>query len=234
MNKQELLEVLKTEGFSEKVLQAFSKVRRENFVPKHLKNYAYENEPLPLGSGATISQPYTIAFMLELMELDEFGGIGEIGNVKKNKRDEKSKQKKTSFIEDKQMSNFKILEIGSGCGYVLALIDEICNGKCEIFGIEIIKDLVLKSKQVLKNKKNIKIVFGNGYKGLNQYGLYDRILISAASQEIPNHLYDQLKNNGIMVCPVQNSIFQIKKLSEKKFKIKEHPGFIFVPLQASF
>lgn len=198
MDKQELLELLKSEGFSIKILKAFSKIKRENFIPLSLKPYAYLNEPLPIGKGATISQPYTIAFMLELLEL--------------NKLNNKS----------------KILEIGSGCGYVLALLDQLSKNS-EIYGIEINPELVKKSKQILKQNKNIKIINKNGSNGLKEKASFDRILVSAEFDRIPTHLYSQLKNNGILVTPVKNSIFQIKKIN-KKIKIKEFPGFIFVPL----
>ena len=121
MNKEELIALLRRERFSENILNAFEKVRREDFVPEGLKEKAYENAPLPIGYGAAISQPYTIAFMLDLLELKD---------------------------------NLKILEIGSGSGYVLALMNEISlNSK--IYSIERIKELVDSSREVLKGKKNI-------------------------------------------------------------------------------
>lgn len=195
MNKQELLEILNSYGFSKKILNAFRIVKREDFISEDLKEYAYINEPLPIGEGATISQPYTIAFMLDLLELKD---------------------------------DLKILEIGSGSGYVLALINEIC--KCNIFGVEIIKDLVDKSKKILSEEKNIRIINGNGFKGLKKFSKFDRILISAASDEIPSHLSLQLNINGILVCPVRNSIFKITKKNNKDYIVKEFPGFVFVPL----
>ena len=193
MNKQELLEELKSEGFSRKILNAFLKVKRENFVPNHLKIYAYNNEPLSIGSGATISQPYTIAFMLDLLELGD---------------------------------KMKILEIGSGCGYVLALINEISKNS-KIYGIERIKDLVEKSIKILP--KNIEVIYGDGSKGVPKEAPFDRILVSAAFDTIPKNLFEQLKENGILVSPIKNSIFQFKKINGK-IKSKEFYGFVFVPI----
>src|SRR3989344_5781941 len=92
MNKSQLINSLKQEGFSKEILNAFDKVPRENFIPDEIREEAYEDIALALENGATISQPYTIAFMLQLLD------------VKPNQ---------------------KILEIGSGCGYVLALISEL-------------------------------------------------------------------------------------------------------------
>ena len=197
MNKKELLEELKKEGFSDNIIRAFDKVKREDFISEEFKQYAYENEPLPIGKGATISQPYTIAFMLDLLELD-------------NKK------------------NLKILEIGSGCGYVLALINQLSKDS-KIYGVEINKEVIENSKKILKKNKNIKVFYRDGSKGLKNKAPFDRILISADAGKIPAHLYPQLKDKGILVTPVGNSIYQIKKIN-KQIREKEHYGFVFVPL----
>ncbi|MDP2926333.1 MAG: protein-L-isoaspartate(D-aspartate) O-methyltransferase [Nanoarchaeota archaeon] len=194
MDKKQLLEELKSEGFSEDIIKAFEQVKREDFVPENLKEFSYIDEPLSIGKGQTISQPYTIAFMLNLLELKD---------------------------------NLKILEIGSGSGYVLALINELSKNS-KIYGIERIKELAEISREVLKNK-NTEIVHGDGSKGLKQHALYDRILVSAAADKIPKKLLEQLNYNGILVIPVRNSIISIKKLYREN-KIKEYPGFVFVPL----
>jgi len=214
MNKTQLLSELKSEGFPNHIIKAFSKVKRENFIPKELKPYAYLNEPLPLAIGSTISQPYTIAFMLDLLELD---------NLSNSKQESESKSKP---IGD---TNIKILEIGSGSGYVLALINEILPSS-KIYGIERIKSIATKSKQTLKQDKNIKVIHSDGSKGLSNQALFDRILISAAYDKTPTHLYKQLKDNGVLVVPVKNSIYQIKK-DKDKIKKKEFPGFVFVPIK---
>ena len=107
MNKQALINSLKQKGFSRRILNAFEKVKRENFIPDKLKKYAYEDTALPIGEAQTISQPYTIAMMLSMLEL------------KKGQ---------------------KVLELGSGCGYVLALISEIVGDKGRVYGIERIKE----------------------------------------------------------------------------------------------
>lgn len=195
MDKRELIRNLKIEGFSSKIIRAFLRVKREHFIADRMKSLAYENTALPLEEGATISQPYTIAVMLELLEL---------------KRGQ------------------KILEIGSGSGYVIALILEIIKD-IEIFGIEISKNLADKSKEILKEKR-IKIFNMNGSNGLLEYAPFDRILISASSDRVPSHLYGQLRDGGIIVAPVKNSIVKVKK-KEGKFRIEEIPGFSFVPLR---
>jgi protein-L-isoaspartate(D-aspartate) O-methyltransferase len=194
MNKRQLIRFLNNQKFPERIIKAFEKIRREDFISKEYKKIAYENIPLSIGHKQTISQPYTIAFMLFLLELDNFQ---------------------------------RILEIGSGSGYVLALINEISKNS-EIYGIERIKEIAKNSKKVLKNE-NISIIIKDGSKGLKEKSPFDRILVSATSKEIPQKLIVQLKEGGILVAPVRNSIIQIKKFRNEN-KIKEFPGFVFVPL----
>ena len=69
MNKEQLLNELRTHHFPEKIINAFKKVPREDFIPAHKKEFAYENHALPIGYEQTISQPYTIAKMLAMLDL---------------------------------------------------------------------------------------------------------------------------------------------------------------------
>lgn len=133
-----------------------------------------------------------------------------------------------SLLELKKSPKQKILEIGSGGGYVLALLSEINNG--EIYGVEINKSLAEKSKKILSVYKNIKIFGMSGANGLPQYAPYDRIIVSATFSEIPNSLTKQLRRNGILVAPVNESIIKIKK-TKGKINVREFPGFVFVPMR---
>ena len=195
MSKEKLLNSLRSKGFSNKIVNAFSEVDRKEFVEGELKNFAYRDRPLPIGENATISQPFTIAFMLDLLELDD---------------------------------SLKVLEIGSGCGYVLALLDEIIK-ESELYGVELNSDLVKKAKKYLSGKK-IKVINKNGYKGLKEYSPFDRILVSAAYPEEPTHLFSQLKKDGIIVSPVKHSIIKYKKVDDEIVK-ESHYGFSFVPMR---
>jgi len=248
MDKKHLINELKAEGFSDLIINAFEKVNREKFVPESLKQYAYHNKPLPIALGATISQPYTIAFMLNLLELDKLINSDLINtdyDVKKLSKHEKSRyleknkhyksQKldiNKNFTNKKVENIIKILEIGSGSGYVLALMNEILKNQkiknYSIYGIERIYELVVSSRKVLKNK-NIEIIEGDGSKGLTNKASFDRILVSAAFEKIPKNLFVQLKENGILVTPVINSIFRFKKI-RGKIETEDFPGFVFVPV----
>jgi protein-L-isoaspartate(D-aspartate) O-methyltransferase len=128
----------------------------------------------------------------------------------------------------------KILEIGSGCGYVMALLSEIAGKKGEVFGIEMIKSLFEKSAENLRNYKNAKVYNRNGFLGLEEEAPFDRIIISAGYREIPKSLVSQLKDGGIIVAPIgtsyEQALMAFEKKNEKLEMKKEIKGFIFVPL----
>ncbi len=199
MNKSELLQSLKKQGFSEKIIQAFAKVPRENFIRDDLQKFAYEDIALPI-DGETISQPSTIASMLSLLKIHE---------------------------------NQKVMEIGSGCGYVLALISEIVGERGKVFGVEISRKLAEESGKILKSYKNILVFNKNGKYGLNEEAPFDRILISAALEKIPDMVLSQLKENGVIVAPIGDASMQVltsmRKHENNFFILERIPGFIFVP-----
>lgn len=198
MNKLSLLDSLKEKEISQEIISAFAKTNRENFLPEHLKPFAYEDMALPLAEGSTLSQPYTTAFMLQLLDI--------------------------------KYSN-KILEIGSGSGYVLSLMSEL-NGDSTIYGLEISERLAIKSRKALQEKSNVHIINQTGSQGLAKKSPFDRIIISAACKDydLPRSLVQQLNDPGILVAPVQSSIIQIKKKNGKVSET-EFPGFMFVPLR---
>ena len=242
MNKQQLINELKSEGFSDLILNAFEKVKRERFIPDNLKEYAYEDQPLPIAPLSTISQPYTIAFMLNLLELDRLIDNNKLVTNKSYKPDGSSEYEKSSLSKGKKFdiistiaekNKIKILEIGSGSGYVLALISEIMKiskiRDYEVYGIERIKKLADSSKKILKGNKKIIVINKDGSKGLLEKSPFDIIIVSASFDKIPENLFGQLKEGGILVTPVKNSIFQFKKINNN-IKIWEFPGFVFVPV----
>lgn len=200
MNKRELLAHLKEKGFSGEILEAFRAVKREDFVPSGLRTQAHEDTALPLGiAGATISQPYTIAFMLSLLGISK----GQC-----------------------------VLEIGSGSGYVLALLSELVGTQGRVHGVEIVPALAAHARERLKAKRTIEVITGNGFHGLPEQVSFERILVSAAAQEIPEHLIAQLKPGGVLVMPVGNTIVQVKK-EGAALLTNTFQGFVFVPLRGA-
>jgi len=129
----------------------------------------------------------------------------------------------------------KILDIGSGSGWTTALLSEIVGEKGRVFAIEFVKELKdFGEKNTAKYnfvKKGIaKFICADGSKGYKKEALFDRILASASARKIPLAWKEQLRTGGIIVTPIEFSIWVFHKLSEKDFKEIEHPGFAFVPL----
>lgn len=178
---------------------AFVAIDRRDFVPKEYLSEAYEDYPLPIGYGQTISQPTTVAFMLELLEPNK----GE-----------------------------NILDVGAGSGWTTALLSHIVGSEGEVHGVEIISELAkLGEKNIKKyNFKNttISLIDNKKIRFLSS-AQFDKILVSASVDSVPKELIEQLKDSGIMVIPIKNSIWRIEKIGDKT-NIKKFPGFAFVPL----
>lgn len=181
-----------------KVLDALRKVPRHIFVDESYKNSAYDDRPLPIGHGQTISQPYIVALMTESLALS---------------------------------GNEKVLEIGTGSGYQVAILAEISR---EVYTVEIVTSLYQKNKKLLKKYKNIKVSNHDGYLGWEKYSPYDRIIVTAAPDHIPQQFIEQLKDSGIMVIPVGPSSWNqiLYKVIKKGSKIKKIHicDVAFVPL----
>ena len=128
----------------------------------------------------------------------------------------------------------KVLEIGSGSGYVLALLSKLAGPEGKVFGVELVKETVKKSRKTLQGTKNIKVYNKNGAGGLPEFAPFDRILISAALRDIPEGIIAQLADHGILVAPkgsrFEQEILVIERKSGSEFEIKKRlPGFVFVP-----
>ena len=128
----------------------------------------------------------------------------------------------------------KVLEVGSGTGYQAAIISHLCQ---KIYTIEIFDKLSNQTK-INMGKLKIKNVIYKLDNGLNGWGekiLFDAIIVSAASKEIPPKLLQNLKNNGKLIIPKKyplenQKLILIEKKSENNFKKKELFDVKFVPL----
>lgn len=110
----------------------------------------------------------------------------------------------------------KVLEIGTGCGYQAAVLGELAS---EVYSIEIIPQLATSARQILGELgyQNIKVKTGNGYLGWAEHAPYDAIIVTAAPEQIPQSLIDQLAVNGKLVIPVGRwfqEIFILTKTQE--------------------
>lgn len=186
-------------GITDKrVIEVMKNTPRHQFVPSKYRTEAYDDGPLPIGEGQTISQPYIVALMTELLQIK--GGE-------------------------------KVLEIGTGSGYQAAVLSRLVKN---VYTIEIIQSLAdtSKSKLMQLGYKNIVFKWGDGYKGWKEYAPFDRIIVTAAPDKIPEELVNQLKVGGIMVVPVgekyQNLIVVTK--TEKGIIEEKNIAVRFVPM----
>ena len=129
----------------------------------------------------------------------------------------------------------KVLDIGSGSGWTTALIAEIVGKDGYVYGIERVESLKEFGEENVKKMsyKNVKFKTGDGTKGWEKYSPFDKILVSAASQNIPDSLIEQLRVGGNMVIPlsdVMGNMVRVTKLDEERIEKEMHPGFSFVPL----
>jgi protein-L-isoaspartate(D-aspartate) O-methyltransferase len=129
-------------------------------------------------------------------------------------------------------SGDKVLDVGSGSGWTAALLSHIVGPKGKVYAVEKVPELVKFGRQ---NCERINLSHVEFHQAGDKYGLpghapYDRILVSASAHNLPQELLDQLKVGGKMVIPVRETILEITKTSHEDYDIKEHPGFVFVPL----
>jgi protein-L-isoaspartate(D-aspartate) O-methyltransferase len=128
--------------------------------------------------------------------------------------------------------NEKVLEIGTGSGYQTAVL--VALG-CVVYTIERQK-LLFESSRKLLAKLHFKPkyqTFGDGYQGLVPFAPFDKILVTAGSETIPDELLNQLKMGGILLIPIGTDtqiMTSFQKKSETEFERKEHGNYKFVPM----
>ena len=182
------------------VLEAMKNVPRHKFVPDEYIDQAYDDHPLPIGKGQTISQPYIVALMTDLAMIGP---------------------------------ESKVLEIGTGSGYQVAILAQIAK---KVYSVEIIKSLGEQARKRLKELgyKNVEVKIANGYFGWEENAPYDAIIVTAAPDHIPQPLIQQLKDGGVLVIPVgppgaYQTLWQITKKGDQ-FISNNMGGVSFVPL----
>ena len=163
-----------------RVLTVLAQTARHKFVPSEMIPYAYKDRPLPIGEDQTISQPYIVALMTELLDLS---------------------------------GTEKVLEIGTGSGYQAAVLSPLV---ADVYTIEIVKTLALRAQKILEElgMKNVYVRWGDGYKGWPDEAPFDRIIVTAAPDEVPPALIDQLRAGGKLVIPVGKYWQELKVITK--------------------
>jgi len=129
-----------------------------------------------------------------------------------------------------------VLEVGTGSGYQAAILSKLAK---MVYTIERFSSLADRAEKIFKELeiKNVKVIVGDGSKGLREYSPYDGIIVTAGAPEIPKSLIEQLNEKGRIVIPVGNSFSQDLLLGTKKkgkLKISNYGGCVFVPLVGKY
>jgi protein-L-isoaspartate(D-aspartate) O-methyltransferase len=182
----------------ERVLAAMRDVPRHLFVPLAMRSQAYEDHPLPIGHGQTISQPYIVAYMTEVLRL-----------------------KPTS----------RVLEVGTGSGYQAAVLGKVAG---QVYTVEILAPLAESAKKTLASLgfTNVHVKVGDGFAGWPEHAPFDAVIVTAAPEEVPPPLIEQLAVGGRLVVPVGRVVQQLTLIektpkglvTERKMPVR------FVPL----
>ncbi len=202
--RNRLIARLREKGIShEAVLEVMSKVPRHLFMDEALASRSYEDAAIPIGYGQTISQPFIVARMTELL------------------------------LASPHPLN-KILEVGTGSGYQAAILGALIQ---QVWTVERIEPLYKQTRQLIDELgyRNIHMKLSDGTWGLESQAPFDAILVTAASEEVPDSLLKQLDINARLIIPVGKQgtpqcLQVITRLSETDYHTENHEAVQFVPL----
>jgi protein-L-isoaspartate(D-aspartate) O-methyltransferase len=174
---------------------------RHLFVPAANRAMAYADLPVPIGFGATISQPYVVAWMTELLDPQKVD---------------------------------RVLEVGTGSGYQAAILAQLTKS---VHTVEIVPELAKSARGVLSDLgySNVTVRQGDGYEGWPEAAPFDKIMVTAASPDVPRALLDQLATGGRLVAPVGGDLAQqmivIDKDARGRIRRRCVGDVIFMPLR---
>jgi len=188
------------------IIKAFKEIKRIDFLPEEVRDMAEMDQPLPIGFGQTISQPLTVAFMLELLQPKAGDKVLDVGYG------------------------------SGWTSALLAHIVSSDNKSGKVVSVEIIPEIKeFGEKNIIKynfiKKGTVVCILEDGSKGYLKESPFNCILASASGRgDIPESWKKQLAIGGRIVAPMGESIWCLIKKNGNEFEEQEYPGFIFVPL----
>lgn len=188
-----------------KVLAAMEAVPRHLFMEPGLASQAYIDASLPIGYHQTISQPYIVARMIEVMRDNAQAGVLN-----------------------------RVLEIGTGCGYQAAVLSLVAKEVYSIERIKPLHELAKTNLRPLRIA-NIRLHYGDGMLGFPQVAPFDGIILAAAGLEVPQALLEQMAIGGRLVAPVggRHQVLQlIERVSKFDWSSRTLEDCHFVPLRS--
>ncbi len=168
--RMQLIFALRSHGVTDaRVLDAIEKTPRAAFLDRSFKDRAWEDIPLPIACGQTISQPSVVGMMTQALAATP---------------------------------RSKVLEVGAGSGYQAAILARLAR---RVYSIERHRPLARQAREIVERRlglSNVSIMTGDGALGLPEQAPFDRIMLTAAAEDVPGILLSQLREGGIMVLPV--------------------------------
>ncbi len=183
-----------------RVEAAFAAVPRSGFLPESERPHASWDVPLPIGHGVTSSQPRTVADMLRLLDV----GAGQ-----------------------------RVLDVGSGSGWTTALLAWLVGPAGSVLGVERVAELVAwgSANLAATGMGWAAIVAAEpGVLGVPGRGPYDRVLVSAMADDLPDELVAQLVLDGVLVVPVGGWLLRMRRRGDGPPQVSRHGAYRFVPL----
>ena len=198
---------LKESGIRDpRVIEVIRDLPRHHFIDQALHSRAYENTALPIGHCQTISQPWVVARMTEVL---------------------------LEYFDAKQGMPKKVLEIGTGSGYQAAVLAAIVP---ELFTVERIEELLRQARRRFRQLgiTNLRSKHDDGKLGWPDEAPFDAIILTAAGDTIPTRILDQLTPTGVLVAPVgsasSQTLIRMRGDGEGDFIQEELGPVSFVPL----
>ncbi len=199
-----MIEGLRKDGITdERVLGAMLEIPRHAFVDEGIASRAYDDVPLPIGHGQTISSPFIVALMTQLvMEKAQPGA--PLGRV---------------------------LEIGTGCGYQSAVLAKLVKELYTLERIAPLMDKARRNLRDLRIY-NVRFKHADGHAGYPEGAPYDAILTTASASHVPAALKEQLAPGGRLVLPVgvDDQWLHVIDRTDGGFVEKRREAVRFVPL----
>ena len=196
-----LVFALRSNGITDpRILDAVEKTPREFFLDRAFQDRAFEDIPLPIACGQTISQPSVVGQMTQALDVT---------------------------------SRCKVLEVGAGSGYQSAILARLAR---RVYAVERHRPLAQQARARMEALalSTVAIMTGDGARGWPDQAPFDRILVTAAAEDPPALLIEQLRVGGIMVLPVGQSddIQQLIKIVKTEAGLDYHElsEVRFVPL----
>lgn len=193
---------------NEAVLERIRAVPRHLFIDEALASRAYEDSALPIGLGQTISQPYIVARMIELL------------------------------LEDTQPRDLgRTLEVGAGCGYQAAVLALLTRELYAVERIEPLLQRARKHLTQLR-LGHVRMKHADGHLGLPEVAPFKSIIVAAAAQRTPQDLLDQLAPGGRLILPLVDGhgsqvLVRVERDEEGSgFRESRYDAVRFVPLMA--